>query len=68
MSEKLQAIELEKSYNPKEFEERIYSFWEANKCFSPIKKKNTKNTFTAYLTSLHLLSSFLRPMLRAFSM
>lgn len=49
MSEKLQAIELEKSYNPKEFEERIYSFWEANKCFSPIKKKNTKNTFTVVI-------------------
>ncbi len=31
----MKAIELEKTYNPGEFEDRIYSFWEEGKYFQP---------------------------------
>ncbi len=31
----MKAIELEKAYNPKDFEDRIYSEWEKNGCFKP---------------------------------
>ena len=31
----MKAIELEKAYNPKDFETRIYSEWEKNNCFKP---------------------------------
>ncbi|PIE98706.1 MAG: valine--tRNA ligase [Treponema sp.] len=40
MSEKLQAIELEKAYNPKDFEERIYAKWEGSDVFKPVKSRN----------------------------
>ncbi|MEL3912792.1 valine--tRNA ligase [Treponema pedis] len=49
MSEKLSAIEMEKAYNPKEFEERIYDKWEKSGCFKPVKKEGTKNTFTVVI-------------------
>ena len=31
----MKAIELEKAYNPKDFEDRIYSQWLDNGCFKP---------------------------------
>ena len=31
----MKAIELEKAYNPKEFEDRIYTQWESSGCFKP---------------------------------
>ncbi len=31
----MKAIELEKAYNPKDFEERIYNSWVENGCFKP---------------------------------
>ncbi len=31
----MKAIELEKAYNPKDFEDRIYAAWEKNGCFKP---------------------------------
>lgn len=36
------TIELEKTYNPKEVEEKIYQFWEKKKLFLP-KRKKRKN-------------------------
>ncbi|MFA7107838.1 MAG: valine--tRNA ligase [Sphaerochaetaceae bacterium] len=41
---KLKAIELEKAYNPKDFEDRIYSQWKEAGKFSPNMDK--KDTFT----------------------
>ena len=41
----MNAIELEKTYNPKDFEDRIYKSWMENREFSP-KKDNGKNPFT----------------------
>jgi len=35
----MKAIELEKAYNPKDFEDRIYATWEKNGCFKPISSK-----------------------------
>ncbi|MFA5468311.1 MAG: valine--tRNA ligase [Sphaerochaetaceae bacterium] len=40
----MQAVELEKTYNPKEFEERIYEEWKSNGCFKP--KVNGNAPFT----------------------
>jgi len=34
---------MKNQYNPKEFEKKIYSFWEENNCFQPNNKKNVKN-------------------------
>ncbi len=31
----MKAVELEKSYNPKDFEDRIYDDWNSHGCFSP---------------------------------
>ena len=31
----MKAIELEKAYNPKDFEDRIYKDWESKGCFKP---------------------------------
>ena len=31
----MKAVELEKSYNPKDFEDRIYDDWKSNGCFKP---------------------------------
>ncbi len=39
MAEALHAITLEKAYNPKDFEERIYTGWESKGCFKPVKKQ-----------------------------
>ena len=41
----MNAIELEKTYNPKDFEDRIYKSWMDKKEFSP-KDDNGKNPFT----------------------
>ena len=49
MPEKLNAIELEKAYNPKDFEQRIYTFWEERCCFKPVKKENTSKTYTVVI-------------------
>ena len=49
MPEKLNAIELEKAYNPKDFEQRIYTFWEEKGCFKPVKKENTSKTYTVVI-------------------
>ncbi len=40
----MEAVELEKTYNPKEFEERIYQEWKENGCFEP--RLNGNPTFT----------------------
>ena len=34
----MKAVELAKSYNPKDFEERIYTQWVDGKCFGPQKE------------------------------
>ncbi|HOV64180.1 MAG TPA: valine--tRNA ligase, partial [Spirochaetia bacterium] len=39
----MHAVELSKTYDPKEFEDRIYSFWLSKKLFSPIE--NGKEPF-----------------------
>ncbi len=49
MAEKLSAIEMEKTYNPKEFEDRIYSKWEKQGCFKPVKKIGAQKTFTVVI-------------------
>ncbi len=46
MSEKLKKIELEKSYNPKTFEQRIYKLWLENQSFVPKSRKGQENTFS----------------------
>ena len=38
MADPLHAIELEKAYNPKSFEDTIYTYWEEHNCFKPVKK------------------------------
>ena len=38
MADPLHAIELEKAYNPKSFEDTIYTYWEKHNCFKPVKK------------------------------
>ena len=38
MEDILHTIELEKAYNPKDFEDRIYADWEKQGCFKPVKK------------------------------
>ena len=38
MEDLLHTIELEKAYNPKDFEDRIYADWEKQGCFKPVKK------------------------------
>ena len=38
MEDMLHTIELEKAYNPKDFEDRIYADWEKQGCFKPVKK------------------------------
>ena len=40
----MKAIELEKAYNPKDFEDRIYSQWEQNKSFKPDSDKNPEKS------------------------
>ena len=50
----MKAIELEKAYNPKDFEDRIYSQWEKNKSFKPNSDKNpeksgAKKTYTVVI-------------------
>ena len=50
----MKAIELEKAYNPKDFEDRIYSQWEQNKSFKPSSDKNpeksgAKKTYTVVI-------------------
>lgn len=35
MKEKLHAVTMEKAYNPKDFEDRIYSAWESARLFTP---------------------------------
>ncbi len=37
----MKAIELEKAYNPKDFEERIYSQWVDSGCFKPASDKDS---------------------------
>ncbi len=39
----MHAVELSKTYDPKEFEDRIYSFWLSNKLFAP--RENGKEPF-----------------------
>lgn len=50
----MKAIELEKAYNPKDFEDRIYSQWEQNKSFKPSsdkkpEKSGAKKTYTVVI-------------------
>ena len=40
----MKAVELEKAYNPKDFEDRIYEDWKTNGYFSP--KEGTAPAFT----------------------
>ena len=37
----MKAIELEKAYNPKDFEERIYTDWESRGYFKPASDENS---------------------------
>ena len=37
----MKAIELEKAYNPKDFEDRIYNEWEKNGYFKPASDKES---------------------------
>lgn len=37
----MKAIELEKAYNPKDFEDRIYNQWVENGCFKPASDENS---------------------------
>ena len=46
--EKLSSIEMEKAYNPKDFEERIYAEWEAKNLFAP-QNSQTDKTFVISL-------------------
>ena len=41
MEDRLHTIELEKAYNPKDFEDRIYADWEKHGCFKPVKKADS---------------------------
>jgi len=41
----MKAIELEKAYDPKSFEERIYKDWESKGYFKPASNYKTKNNF-----------------------
>ena len=43
----MKAVELSKSYNPKDFEQRIYDQWLENKAFSP--DKDGKEHFTVVM-------------------
>ena len=36
----MKAIELEKAYNPKSFEDRVYKDWEESGSFKPLSDKN----------------------------
>ena len=52
----MKAIELEKAYNPKDFEDRIYNDWEKNGYFkpksdedSPVHDKKNDSTFTVVI-------------------
>ncbi|MGP1587837.1 MAG: valine--tRNA ligase [Treponemataceae bacterium] len=47
----MKAIELEKAYNPKDFEERIYNEWEKNGEFKPCsdKGKKSKSKYTVVI-------------------
>ena len=40
----MKAVELEKAYNPKDFEDRIYADWKSHGCFEP--KAGEKPAFT----------------------
>src|SRR6056297_4081704 len=33
----MKAVQMEKAYNPKEFEDRIYDYWMQNNLFAPIE-------------------------------
>lgn len=39
----MKAIELEKAYNPKDFEDRLYSQWEEKGYFKPVSDKDSPN-------------------------
>ena len=38
----MKAIELEKVYNPKDFEDRVYAAWENGGCFRPVEQNAGK--------------------------
>lgn len=40
---KLQSVDMEKAYNPKDFEARIYESWQKNNLFAPQKSRTGKN-------------------------
>ena len=44
---------LEGSYNPKEFEEKIYDEWEKNDYFKPSMKNDSKSYYSIYI--IHFL-------------
>ena len=39
------------TYNPKEFEERIYKTWEEKKYFTPVVDKSKKPFYNCYATT-----------------
>lgn len=49
MTDILHSIELEKAYNPKDFEERIYEDWERKGCFKPAKKTDSAQAYTVVI-------------------
>lgn len=40
----MKAVELEKAYNPKEFEDRVYADWKSHGCFEPKEGEGTPFT------------------------
>ena len=44
----MKAIEMEKVYNPKDFEDRLYKFWEDNNYFKP-NENSDKEPFTVVI-------------------
>ncbi|MGL1892654.1 MAG: valine--tRNA ligase [Spirochaetaceae bacterium] len=44
----MKAIEMEKAYNPKDFEDRLYKFWEENNYFKP-NENSEKEPFTVVI-------------------
>ncbi len=68
----MKAVELDKTYNPKDFEDRLYKFWEDKGYFKPAGDEK-KDPFTIVIpppnVSTHQILKYkykykLRPLLR----
>src|SRR5574344_1094162 len=45
----MKAIELEKAYNPKDFEDRVYAAWESGGHFKPREPKAGESSFVVVI-------------------